>query len=192
MVLYVLGFLYLSIDWQLASVISVVEESCYGLRSVTKAMKLVKGNMLAACMVSLTMYVLIGSVEFMYTTLVVYNGAELVLVLRMSVGIGNLKKRITTTDIPDEWDQTVQEMGNFQSTKSIWNILKGIGIATCVYYIWKERNDRIFTQEKKPYSQVLQSINKNIKLQLMSLTIKKSTNSIRVVELWEVKFNFME
>ncbi|GKC52350.1 RNA-directed DNA polymerase, eukaryota, reverse transcriptase zinc-binding domain protein [Tanacetum coccineum] len=105
---------------------------------------------------------------------------------------GNLKKRITTTDLPDEWDQTVQAMGNFQSTKSIWNILKKIGIATCVYYIWKERNDRIFTQEKKPYSQVLQSINENIRLQLMSLTIKKSTNSIRVVELWEVKFNFME
>ncbi|GJZ98679.1 hypothetical protein Tco_0671132 [Tanacetum coccineum] len=60
----------------LSSVISVVEESCYGLRLVKKAMKLVKGNMLAACMVSLAMYVLIGSVVFIYTALVVYNGAN--------------------------------------------------------------------------------------------------------------------
>ncbi|GJX13930.1 hypothetical protein Tco_0205688 [Tanacetum coccineum] len=87
MVVYILGYLYLSVVWQLASVISVVEESCYGLRSVKKAMKLVKGNMLAACMVSLAMYVLIGSVVFIYTALVVYNGAELVLMLRMIVGI---------------------------------------------------------------------------------------------------------
>ncbi|GJW28305.1 pentatricopeptide repeat-containing protein [Tanacetum coccineum] len=85
---------------------------------------------------------------------------------------GDLRKRITTTDLPDEWDQIIQEMGNFKNSRSIWNILKKIGIASCVYYVWKERNDRIFSTDKKTHCQVLQSINESIRLHLMSLTIK--------------------
>ncbi|GKA10887.1 hypothetical protein Tco_0690320 [Tanacetum coccineum] len=77
-------------------------------------------------------------------------------------------------------------MGNSKDSNSICSILKKIGFDTSIDHIWKERNNRIFTQERKSYNQVLQSIIENIRPQLMSLSIKKSTNNLKVAEVWEV------
>ncbi|GJR04746.1 hypothetical protein Tco_0527730 [Tanacetum coccineum] len=77
-------------------------------------------------------------------------------------------------------------MGNSKDSNSIWSILKKIGFDTSIDHIWKERNNKIFTQERKSYNQVLQSIIENIRPQLMSLSVKKSTNNLKFAKVWEV------
>ncbi|WMV36458.1 hypothetical protein MTR67_029843 [Solanum verrucosum] len=46
-------FLYLSIVWILALVISVIEEDCYGIKAIEKAGRLIKGNRLKGFMLNI-------------------------------------------------------------------------------------------------------------------------------------------
>ncbi|KAI3689418.1 hypothetical protein L2E82_47374 [Cichorium intybus] len=85
-ILYIFGFLYLAIIWQLASVISVLE-SCYGLKAMIKGMDLMKGKQRVALMVSFLLYGLLAGVVFMYLALIVFDGAELSPVWKVAVGI---------------------------------------------------------------------------------------------------------
>ncbi|GJZ09213.1 hypothetical protein Tco_0543496 [Tanacetum coccineum] len=101
------------------------------------------------------------------------------------------KRKMNAANATNEWDQIVQTMGNFKCSNSIWSVLRRIGLAACVYYVWKERNDRIFTQIKKSYQTVLQHIMENIRLHLMSLSVKKSANTVKVADLWNSSSIFL-
>lgn len=52
-ILSFLFFLYLSVVWKLALVISVIEEDCYGIKSIAKAGRLIKGNRLNGLMLNI-------------------------------------------------------------------------------------------------------------------------------------------
>lgn len=56
-VLYFIGFVYLSLVWQLASVVTVLEDSC-GVRAMMKSKELIKGKMVLSIFIFLT---LVGS-----------------------------------------------------------------------------------------------------------------------------------
>ncbi|GJT78672.1 hypothetical protein Tco_1045397 [Tanacetum coccineum] len=47
-----------------------------------------------------------------------------------------------------------------------------IGVAACVYHIWRERNRRLFQNSKSNVDTVIQRINKEIKWKLMGLLVK--------------------
>ena len=63
-------------------------------------------------------------------------------------------------------------------------------MTSSVYYIWKERNTRLFTGEVTDNASLLKIIESNIKLQLMSLTVKKSVEVMRIAKKWNVVMNF--
>ncbi|GJX05830.1 RNA-directed DNA polymerase, eukaryota, reverse transcriptase zinc-binding domain protein [Tanacetum coccineum] len=85
-----------------------------------------------------------------------------------------------------------------------WRNKNGKSIVFTVKEIWKdlkkelpgvnwwktERNDIIFSQAKKSYQIVLQSITENIRLHLMSLSVEKYANTTRVAELWDIEFQY--
>ncbi|PWA94920.1 RNA-directed DNA polymerase, eukaryota, Reverse transcriptase zinc-binding domain protein [Artemisia annua] len=60
-----------------------------------------------------------------------------------------LKKDIKISNVPEIWDQIVLMMENMACSNSIWNVVNRLIIAATIYYIWKERNDRIFAQDSK-------------------------------------------
>ena len=68
-------------------------------------------------------------------------------------------------------------------------MLNRLIIATTVYYIWKERNERLFSQNAKDTEVVLQIIQEQIRLQLLSLKVKKSIQTTKVADVWKIKFN---
>ncbi|PIN20797.1 hypothetical protein CDL12_06521 [Handroanthus impetiginosus] len=70
-IIYLIGFLYITIIWHLASVVSVLEES-YGLNAMAKSQALIKGKMA----VSLAVFFIVGlcffGTQFMFKALVVF------------------------------------------------------------------------------------------------------------------------
>lgn len=80
---YVLGFVYISVVWHLASVVSVLED-VYGIQAMLKSKELIKGKMVLSCAVFLTFTVLFLGSQLVFQTLVVlgsskYNGLRIVL-----------------------------------------------------------------------------------------------------------------
>lgn len=99
-----------------------------------------------------------------------------------------LKKDIKMSKVPEIWDQIVLMMENMACTNSIWSVVNRLIIAATVYYIWKERNDRIFVQDAKSTEVLVLNIKEQLRLKLMSLKVRKTVHTEKVAELWNVKF----
>ena len=89
---------------------------------------------------------------------------------------------------PDLWDQMIKWMEDFKCNNSIWSVLNRYLISYAVYYIWKERNDRVFSQNSKSVDVVVQNIKDQVRLQLMSLKVLQTVNTCKVAEIWKVQF----
>ncbi|KAL6209236.1 hypothetical protein ACLB2K_020179 [Fragaria x ananassa] len=70
LILYVIGFVYMTIIWQLASVVSVLEET-RGIKAMIKSKKLLRGNMWVATIIFFKLNVLAAVLQFAFQALVV-------------------------------------------------------------------------------------------------------------------------
>ncbi|KAG2716227.1 hypothetical protein I3843_03G115800 [Carya illinoinensis] len=84
-ILYLVGFVYISIVWHLASVVSVLE-NLYGIKAMIKSKSLIKGKMGVAVAVFFMLVVLLIGVELLFENLVVLNLARNI-GIRIGIGI---------------------------------------------------------------------------------------------------------
>ncbi|GJZ89918.1 hypothetical protein Tco_0661845, partial [Tanacetum coccineum] len=49
----------------------------------------------------------------------------------------------------DSWDDIIQVMGSLKNNNSVWSIVRRISLGATVYFIWNERNSRVFKGEKR-------------------------------------------
>ena len=69
------------------------------------------------------------------------------------------------------------------------SVLGRIVVAACVYYIWCERNKRLFSGEKRSYKEVKKAILNNVRFKLACLTVKESKKAADVYDQWQVPMN---
>ncbi|XP_020204482.1 uncharacterized protein LOC109789856 [Cajanus cajan] len=74
-IFYLVGLVYLTVVWLLASVVTVLEDS-YGYEAMMKSKELIKGNMGLSVMIVLKLNVSFFLIQFLFT-MVVVNGGEL-------------------------------------------------------------------------------------------------------------------
>ncbi|GJW27092.1 hypothetical protein Tco_0040903 [Tanacetum coccineum] len=72
---------------------------------------------------------------------------------------------------------------------SIRSVLRRLILAACVYYIWDERNKRLFGNQKRDYKTVLFTIINHIRMKLTSLKVKNSAQVAKVNKDWQVTLN---
>lgn len=72
LVFYVAGHFYLSVIWHLASVVSVLEESC-GFAAMIKSQALIKGKMLVTAVILFIMNISLFAVQLIFWRLVVHG-----------------------------------------------------------------------------------------------------------------------
>ncbi|GJV21521.1 hypothetical protein Tco_1370541 [Tanacetum coccineum] len=87
--------------------------------------------------------------------------------------------------IPTNWMDIVEKVADLPCSNTIRSILRRIILATFVYYIWKERNSRLFTNNKV-------TAQDNIRLQLLSLKVKDSAQVKLVATEWNIKMNYIK
>ena len=56
-----------------------------------------------------------------------------------------LKDKMEIMWMSNSWCDVIEQYANDPCNNSIGSVLKRIGLATCVYHLWKERNARLFT-----------------------------------------------
>ncbi|PWA83333.1 hypothetical protein CTI12_AA172840 [Artemisia annua] len=71
-IVYLMGSVYLTVIWQLASVVSVLESS-YGLKAMTKSKDLIKGNRVVSISVFFILIILFTLIKFLFELLVVHG-----------------------------------------------------------------------------------------------------------------------
>ncbi|KAK1361358.1 Polyadenylate-binding protein 1-b-binding protein [Heracleum sosnowskyi] len=72
LIIYIIGFVYLTIVWQLASVVTVLEQS-YGIKAMNKSRKLIKGKFWVALAIFFKLNVVFGGIQFVFYGFVVHG-----------------------------------------------------------------------------------------------------------------------
>ncbi|GJR23457.1 RNA-directed DNA polymerase, eukaryota, reverse transcriptase zinc-binding domain protein [Tanacetum coccineum] len=87
----------------------------------------------------------------------------------------------------EDWQTIVDEVSRMDANNNIWNVLRRLVIGAAVYFVWQERNDKMFKQSKRDKDTLMQLITETVKLRLMSFKVKES-KAVRDVEvLWNVQ-----
>ncbi|KDP43074.1 hypothetical protein JCGZ_25260 [Jatropha curcas] len=87
MILYFVGIVYMSIIWQLASVVSVLEEAC-GIQAMVKSKALIKGKIWMTSIIFFMLNVSLFIIQFAFERLVVHGHRRSIgMVNRVSYGI---------------------------------------------------------------------------------------------------------
>ncbi|GKB04236.1 hypothetical protein Tco_0832379 [Tanacetum coccineum] len=71
--------------------------------------------------------------------------------------------------ISNDWGDIVKRIADLPCNNSIRSMLRRFVLATSVYYIWKERNSRLFSSDIKKVDILLHDIKENIILQLLNM-----------------------
>ncbi|GJX15241.1 reverse transcriptase domain-containing protein, partial [Tanacetum coccineum] len=74
----------------------------------------------------------------------------------------------------------------FAKRRSARSVVAKLVVAACSYYIWQERNLRLFMNQKRSHSQVTDCIKSSIRLKLLSCTFKKSKDALLFKRLWNL------
>nr|GEX41402.1 reverse transcriptase domain, reverse transcriptase zinc-binding domain protein [Tanacetum cinerariifolium] len=89
----------------------------------------------------------------------------------------------------DNKDATMAAMTQLRHNRSIKSVLRRIILAACVYFIWNERNKRLFTSDKKDSKELTAKIVNYVRLKLTSLTVKRTSQTEEISKLWKVELD---
>jgi hypothetical protein len=97
-----------------------------------------------------------------------------------------VKDKASMDSIHDKWDEIVIRMTSVKHNRSIKSVLSRIILAACVYFIWNERNKRLFTDENINSKELTLNVINHVRIKLSSQTVKKSIQVAEVCKKWEV------
>ncbi|GJY90847.1 RNA-directed DNA polymerase, eukaryota, reverse transcriptase zinc-binding domain protein [Tanacetum coccineum] len=100
-----------------------------------------------------------------------------------------LKKKINMEEVNNDWENILNRVTDMACNNSIRSVLRRVVLAACVYYIWDERNKRLFGNQKRNHEALMQLIINNIRMKLVSLKVKNSIQVSTVSKEWQVTMN---
>ncbi|GKB96868.1 hypothetical protein Tco_0983005, partial [Tanacetum coccineum] len=86
------------------------------------------------------------------------------------------------------WNDIIDKFSEMYCGNSIDSIVRRLGLATCVYLIWQERNNRIFRNEKRTCEGLFDIFKETVRMRLMPLKAKSSQAVLSTQKRWNVKF----
>ncbi|GJY36083.1 NIN-like protein [Tanacetum coccineum] len=96
-------------------------------------------------------------------------------------------QRLLNVNISFSWRNSVEELQRLPNNNNIWSIVRRLMFGVVVYYIWQERNNRIFREGKRDEKILVQTIKEIIQLKIVGFEVKDS-KAVREVEArWNVK-----
>lgn len=89
-------------------------------------------------------------------------------------------------DIPDSLDDVTRYLIPLSKSRSVKSVVSKLLFAASSYFIWQERNNRIFKHQRRSEVQVIDIIKSTVQLKLLTCKFKKTSNTrdlLRVLQL---------
>ncbi|XP_071715210.1 uncharacterized protein [Rutidosis leptorrhynchoides] len=83
----------------------------------------------------------------------------------------------------------IEVLEKYPFKKQIWSVINRIVIAAIVYYIWQERNSRIFKGMKRDSQGLSMKVQEFIKVKLLTLKVKHTKSVQQAGEIWQINWN---
>ncbi|GJS97584.1 hypothetical protein Tco_0804552 [Tanacetum coccineum] len=91
-----------------------------------------------------------------------------------SNGIWKELLKMLNVKLSECWDHIIDEMKVLPSNKNIWSIVRRLVCGTVVYYIWQERNNRLFKNEKRDINTIINIAKEAVGMKLLGIKVKES------------------
>ncbi|GJS50125.1 hypothetical protein Tco_0600246 [Tanacetum coccineum] len=91
-----------------------------------------------------------------------------------SNGIWKELLKMMNVKLSECWDHVIDEMKVLPSNKNIWSIVRRLVCGTAVYYIWQERNNRLFRNEKRDINTIINIAKEAVGMKLLGIKVKES------------------
>ncbi|GJV70936.1 hypothetical protein Tco_1490931 [Tanacetum coccineum] len=83
-------------------------------------------------------------------------------------------------------DDILHDIAPFAKRRTSKSIVAKLVVAAAAYFIWQERNGRLFKESKLSVSQVCDNILNSVRLKLMSCQFKKSRSALEILHRWKI------
>ena len=84
------------------------------------------------------------------------------------------------------WVEVVSGISIRTANNTIWSIIQRLVVGATVYYIWQERNGRLYQKDERSVEVLFCMIVETIRMRLMSLKIKYSNEVIKAAAIWRL------
>nr|XP_043625498.1 uncharacterized protein LOC122596919 [Erigeron canadensis] len=88
------------------------------------------------------------------------------------------------TDLQD----IVQEIKVSRGRNNFGVVVNKLILAAAIYYIWQERNHRIFQDKERNEEAISNIIKESVRIQLISIRVRKTKNVIKISDQWKLKW----
>ena len=95
---------------------------------------------------------------------------------------------VRTSRYLKEWNDIILDLADGHNGNNIESVVKSLSLAASVYFIWNERNNRIFREEDKNTEEVTNKILDIVKMKMLSLKVKNSFAVKNVERRWSIEF----
>ncbi|GJZ42691.1 zinc knuckle CX2CX4HX4C containing protein [Tanacetum coccineum] len=98
----------------------------------------------------------------------------------------HMKNFMCIPNIPVDLNAIVDLLIPLAKSRSIRSVICKLVFAAPCYFIWQERNHRLFTNTKRSQDQIIEMIKSNVRLKLLTCSFKKKMNVMLLLHLWKL------
>ncbi|GJQ97553.1 RNA-directed DNA polymerase, eukaryota, reverse transcriptase zinc-binding domain protein [Tanacetum coccineum] len=89
-------------------------------------------------------------------------------------------------DVSNIWAEVISGVCIKKPSNSIWSVIQRLVLGASVYFIWQERNVRLFDSKNRSVDVVLNIIVNTVRLKLLSLNLKWSRDVGTAAKVWHL------
>ena len=86
--------------------------------------------------------------------------------------------------VSNVWAQIISSVVNIPARNTIWSVIQRLMLGAAVYFIWQERNMRLFGNYGRTEDELFKIIVESVRFRLMGLKIKVTSDVIKASEIW--------
>ncbi|GKC57065.1 hypothetical protein Tco_1084663, partial [Tanacetum coccineum] len=98
----------------------------------------------------------------------------------------HLKSYTGISNLPSNHNAIVNFIKPLAKMRSMRSVVSKLVFAASCYFIWQERNLRLFQKSKRSQDQVIEIIKSNVRLKLLSCSFKNTSNVKLISHLWKL------
>ncbi|GJS24843.1 RNA-directed DNA polymerase, eukaryota, reverse transcriptase zinc-binding domain protein [Tanacetum coccineum] len=89
-------------------------------------------------------------------------------------------------NIPSDLNDIVECIKHVASSLSIRSVVCKLVFAAFCYFIWQERNGRLFKKIKRSQDQIFELIKTNVRIKLLTCSFMKTSRDQQLVDIWKL------
>ncbi|GJY78067.1 RNA polymerase II C-terminal domain phosphatase-like protein 1 [Tanacetum coccineum] len=103
----------------------------------------------------------------------------------------HMRSMIGIPNMPSSLDLIVDFLIPLAKKRSARSVIAKLVFAASCYFIWQERNDRLFAKKKRSHDQVIDAIKSIIRLKLLTCKFKKTMVVQMLLQRWKLPYSLI-